>query len=172
MTNSGKGAIKPLCQIVDTDDTLIGYKMREEIDPKHDYYRTSALWLVNSSGDILISKRLLTKKTDPGKWGPAVAGTLEEGDTYETNIRKETSEEIGLSNVEFAVGPKLLYITPRRHFCQWFTATSDIPAHDLKPQAEEVAQVAWISKDDLLNDVKNNPDKYLAGMSGTVNLFK
>lgn len=145
--------------------------MRGNIDAEHDYYRVSALWLTNLSGDILIAQRVLTKKNDPGKWGPAVAGTLEEGDTYETNIRKEILEEIGLSDIELSVGPKVLTTSPRHYFSQWFTASCDIPASDLKLQAEEVAQVAWISKDNLINDISTNPDRYLAGMIDTVNLF-
>ena len=33
----------------------------------------------------------------PEVWGPAVSGTNEEGETYDSNIIKEAQEEIGLT---------------------------------------------------------------------------
>ena len=76
-------------QIVDKNDTVIGTKERDEIDYSSDIYRVSALWLTNSNGQALIAKRAMAKKNSPGKWGPAVAGTLETDETYETNIYKD-----------------------------------------------------------------------------------
>ena len=70
-----------LCQIVDLNDEIIGHKPRNEIDFKKDYYRIGCLWLTNSKGEVLIAQRLLAKDKDPGKWGPAAAGTLEMGET-------------------------------------------------------------------------------------------
>lgn len=83
--------------IVNENDEIIGHKLREEVDPKNDIYRVSALWVTNSAGDVLIAQRKLTKKHAPGKWEPAVAGTVEKGETDESNIYKEAQEEIGLS---------------------------------------------------------------------------
>ena len=47
---------------------------------------------------VLIVERqtAFDKKYDPGKWGPSAAGTVEEGETYQSNIIKELQEEIGL----------------------------------------------------------------------------
>jgi isopentenyl-diphosphate delta-isomerase len=67
--------------IVDDEDNIIGIKEREEVDKKNLRYRCSALWVKNSKGEILLAKRALTKKHSPGKWGPAVAGTLAENET-------------------------------------------------------------------------------------------
>jgi len=103
--------MQDLYQIVDDQDNLIGAKPRNEIDFKNDYYRISGLWLTNSKGQILIAQRLLTKDKDPGKWGPAAAGTLEVGETYESNAYKEADEEIGLTGVKFTQGPKMKFTT-------------------------------------------------------------
>ena len=92
--------------IVDCTDTVIGVKPRNAISPE-DIYRVSALWVTNSKGGILLCRRSLSKEHDPGKFGSAVAGTVEEGEEYYSNIIKEAKEEIGLTEVPFRKGPHL-----------------------------------------------------------------
>jgi isopentenyldiphosphate isomerase len=150
-----------LYQIVDEDDEIIGYKPRSEIDFKNDYYRIGCLWLTNSNGEVLLAQRLLTKDKDPGKWGPSAAGTLEKGETYETNIYKEAEEELGLTGVEFKPVEKLKLEEPRKSFLQLYTGVCDWPAEKFTPQPEEVEQVAWVSLEELVQDVDVNPDKYV-----------
>jgi len=90
--------------IVDENDNKIGHKEYGETNPD-DIYRVSALWLTNQKGEVLIARRAYNKKLDPGKWGTAASGTVDEGETYYENIVKETEEEIGLTGVEFKKGP-------------------------------------------------------------------
>jgi isopentenyl-diphosphate delta-isomerase len=153
-----------LYQVVNDKDEVIGHKLRQEIDWKNDIYRISALWLTNSKGEALLAQRLLTKDKDPGKWGPAAAGTLEKGETYEANIYKEAAEEIGLTGVKFSKGPKQRFHTPRQAFCQWYMGVCDLPADKFVLQPEEVEQVRWISFTELEQDVSNHPSKYVPSM--------
>ena len=85
---------KPKVIIVDENDNPIGLKYREDIDYSKDTYRCTGIWITNSNDEVLIAQRKFTKDKDPGKWGPAVAGTIEEGETYESNAYKEMKEEI------------------------------------------------------------------------------
>src|SRR5688572_21076189 len=112
-------------QIVDEQDQLIGIKERAEVDYRTDIYRVSALWLTNSRGQTLLAKRAAVKDKDPNKWGPAVAGTIDEDETYDENIYKEAEEEIGLVGIKFEKGPKCLIKRPRTYFCQWYLVTLD-----------------------------------------------
>ena len=82
--------------IVNEQDEIIEYKDIRNRNPK-EICRVSAIWLVDSDGNILLAQRAFSKKVDPGKWGPSVAGTVEKGETYEENIIKESKEEIGLT---------------------------------------------------------------------------
>lgn len=150
-----------LCQVVDENDEIIGYKSRNEIDFKKDYYRIGCLWLTNSKGEVLLAQRLLSKDKDPGKWGPSAAGTLEKGETYESNIYKEADEELGLTGVEFTSVTKLKLEKPRKSFLKLFKGSCDWPADKFILQPEEVEQVSWISIDELKKDIKKNPDKYV-----------
>lgn len=162
---------KPKIQIVNDQDEIIGHKKREEVDYSKDIFRTAALWVTNPRGEILIAQRKLTKDKDPGKWGPAVAGTVDEGETYESNIYKEAGEEIGLTDTKLSVGPKKLYKHVRSQFVQWYICIVDKPASFFIPQEDEVEEIIWISKKALLDDVKSNPDKYVPSMPDTLELF-
>src|SRR3989344_2570418 len=110
--------------IVDEHDNPIGLKDREDITSE-DIYRVSLLWITNSKGEILLARRAYTKSHDPGKWGPAVAGTVEEGETYESNIIKEAEEELGLTNLKLVSGARLRKRTNYNYFVQQFSIVLD-----------------------------------------------
>ena len=74
---------KPKIILVNENDEIIGYKERGTLD-KEDIYRVSALWIQNSKGEILLAQRSFNKNNNPRKWGPAVAGTNDEGESYES----------------------------------------------------------------------------------------
>ncbi len=160
-----------LCQIVDSNDVLIGHKLRNEIDYTKDYYRTAALWISNSHGQVLIAKRHKDKDKHPNKWGPSVAGTVEKDETYESNMYKEAQEEIGLSGVILKPGVKMKFEKPHKHFVQWFFGTCDWLESDFILQASEVQQVTWIDKDTLIRDVQADPTKYVPSMIRAVQLL-
>jgi hypothetical protein len=111
---------KPRIVIVNENDEIIAHKERGTLIQK-DIYRVSALWVKNFKGDILLAQRKFTKSHDPGKWGPAVAGTVDEGETYEQNIIKEAEEEIGLKNIRPTLGPKIRMTGEYNYFDQWYT---------------------------------------------------
>jgi isopentenyldiphosphate isomerase len=154
--------------IVNKNDEIIGYKERDMLEPS-DIYRVSALWIQNSKGDTLLAQRSLKKKNDPGKWGPAVAGTNEKGETYESNIIKEAEEEIGLSGHSFQEATK-----PERfsgHFGQLFFVVVDKHASEFKIQESEVEQIKWFSRNELLEELKQNPEKFVKAVARCVDLF-
>jgi isopentenyldiphosphate isomerase len=125
---------------VDQNDKIIGYKKIEHLQ-EGDIYRVSALWITNSKGEILLARRHHTKSHDPRKWGPAVAETVDEGETYEANIIKEAREEIGLINIQPKPGPKIEVQNQYHNFVQWYTLNIDqaIPAFTI--QEEEVEEI-------------------------------
>lgn len=156
--------------IVDEDDNVIAQKERVDIK-QEDIYRVAALWLTNSKGDILLAKRALTKKNDPGKWGPAVAGTVEEGETYRANIIKETGEEIGLYNISPIEGPKIRVKGVHNYFDQWFLLTTDLDISAFTIQEKEVAEIKWFSPGELKGWLQKSPEQFLRGMPQCVEIF-
>lgn len=156
--------------VVDENDNIIGYKDRELIT-QSDIYRVSALWITNGKGDILLAQRAFTKSHNPGKWGPAVAGTVEEGESYLENIIKEAKEEIGLENINPKIGPKIRKTGEYNYFGQWFLLKIDKSIDEFVIDKNEVEQLKWLSKDKLLNEVENFPDKFLKNIRQNIEMF-
>ncbi len=148
--------------IVDKNDVVIGLKERDALEPG-DIYRVAALWLRDSNGNILMAQRAFTKKIDPGVWGPAVAGTVEEGEEYDGNIVKEMTEEIRLRVTmdDLKKGPKL-YIKGRKndYFLQWYFYTIGKPAENFMIQKDEVVQVKWFSPAELKQVIHARPHEF------------
>jgi isopentenyldiphosphate isomerase len=158
--------------VVDDQDNVIGAKPRDEV-MYGDIYRVSSLWLTNSHGGVLVAQRSWEKSKNPGKWGPAVAGTVEESETYEQNIYKEAEEEIGLTGIKFSLGPKVFVDEGglRRFFNQWFLGQIDWPINKFTVRKSEVEAIAWIASNRLRAELKRNDEKYIAGCSKWEDLF-
>jgi len=151
--------------LVDQEDREIGLRERSEVLPE-DIYRVSAVWIRNSKGEVLLARRALTKKNGPGAWGPAAAGTVDEGEHYLDNIIKETEEEIGLvlESNQLSLGPKLLIHGNNLHFVQWYYATVDKPVTDFVLQEEEVIDIKWVQMDELLELANLHPKSFAGTM--------
>lgn len=156
-----------LCTLVDQNDHVIGYKERDQLEAG-DIYRITSLWVTNYKDEILLSQRVLTKKNDPGSWGPAVAGTVENRETYDENIAKEAREELGIAGVPFTRGPKLFVADNGRgqgYFCQTFIARLDWPIEKFTLQLEEVAAVKWVNTVALNQEIATYPERFVANFS-------
>lgn len=157
--------------IVNTNDEIIGYKERSEVDYSVDIFRTASLWITNSNGDVLLAQRKWDKKVDPGKWAEAVGGTVEGDDSYEDTVIREAAEELGLENVAVHIGPKQYIDGSAQYFVQWYTATVDIATDVLKIQQEEVETVVWVPLSQLQQELDEMPEKYIPAMRDIVQLF-
>lgn len=157
--------------VVDKDDNIISSKSRSEMDYTVDIYRCSCLWVTNSKGEILLARRHHTKSHDPNKWSGAVAGTVEEGETYESNMYKEAEEEIGLKGIAFTLGPKQFFTGSKKFFVQWYFAVVDKTISEFKIQEDEIEEIAWINKENLLQDVSQNPSDYIESMPSILELL-
>jgi isopentenyl-diphosphate delta-isomerase len=155
--------------VVDKEDNIIGYKDRYDRNP-NDIIRIAGLWMFNSKGEVLIAQRAINKQSNPGKWTASVGGTLEEGETYLTNIIKETKEEVGVSVEEkdLIVGPHRMISVGHNCFCQAYFTKIDLPESSFVLQKEEVEKVRWISIDDLLAWSKEKPEDFAPFFQSTL----
>jgi isopentenyldiphosphate isomerase len=138
---------KPRVIIVNDQDEIIGYKERGTVQLE-DIYRVSALWVTNSQGDILLAQRSFNKKHHPGGWGPAVAGTVDEDESYEENIIKEATEEVGLKDIKPQKSKKVrvtLATGDHNHFTQWFTLVVDKPLKTLPSSRKKLSRLDGLS---------------------------
>jgi isopentenyldiphosphate isomerase len=156
--------------VVNEQDEIIGYKERADRNEK-DILRVSALWLKNTKGDVLLAQRALRMRNGPGKWGPAVAGTVEIDETYESNVKKESEEEIGYPLPEIKEAFKIRVTKGiNNYFAKVFVSTTDWTIEKFKIDPNEVEQIKWFSKEELKEFLKDK-EKLTAGLSQQTELF-
>jgi len=161
---------KPKIIIVDENDKVVGCKDGNAL-VEGDIYRVSALWITNSQGEALLARRHHTKSHNPREWGPAVAGTVEEGESYEDNIIKEAEEELGLKNIKPEVGPKTRTEGIYNHFTQWYTLVVDKDINYFKIQENEVEEIKWFSVKEFEQQIQQNPEEFIPTMKKYFELF-
>lgn len=157
--------------VVNEKDEIIGYKDRTSIDSLVDIVRSASLWITNRNGDILIAQRKFTKRNNPGKWSEAVGGTVEGQDDYESTMLREAEEEIGFKVESYELGPKQYVSSPTKYFVQWYRTIIDQPIEAFHPQEDELEQLAWISEEQFVTELKNAPEKYIDEMQEIARLF-
>lgn len=153
--------------LVNEDNEIIGYKDRKDIQLK-DIYRVSALWIVNSKGEILLAKRVMSKKKDPGKWGPGVAGTVEKGETYEQNIVKEAEEELGIKELVLRKSKIIRVKDGYNYFLKIFFVTLNKSLESFKLREEEVEEIRWFSLNEIKEKLNSNRNYFVKGLDSFI----
>ncbi|MEG2162920.1 MAG: NUDIX domain-containing protein [Bacteroidales bacterium] len=84
--------------IVDESGTVIGKSTRafchSGAKPLHPVVH---LHIFNDKGELYLQKRSKTKDIQPDKWDTAVGGHIDYGEDTETALKRETSEELGIT---------------------------------------------------------------------------
>lgn len=157
--------------IVDENDKFLYYKDSNERDPRKEVTRGSALWVLNEKEEILVAQRSKNKRHFPNIWGPSVAGSLEEGESYKDNIIKEAQEEIGVSLDEVTIGPKIRESDDHEFFCQYFFAKISSET-ELTLQESEVDEVRWVSLEKLKEWYLKSPEDFLPTFGNSLKIIK
>lgn len=157
--------------IVNEKDEILYYKDSTERDLKKEITRISGLWVTNEKGEFLIAKRSKNKKHHPNIWGPSAAGSVEEGETYKSNIIKEAREEIGIDIGGVVLGPKKRVSSSHEYFCQYFFVK--IPSGTaFILQESEVDEVRWISLQELKNWCSKNPEEFVPSFMKNIDVIE
>jgi isopentenyldiphosphate isomerase len=146
--------------VVDDYDAVIGYKMHGDTS-NTDRWRDSAVFIFNSSGDVLMAQRHKNKKVLPNRWGPAASGTVESHESYEQNAYKELAEEIGLNDVPLThAGNYCMDYDTHKRFTGLFVGTWDGDLASLVLEENQVQAVKWLERNGTIETLKNEPDTY------------
>ncbi|MBU1110158.1 NUDIX hydrolase [Patescibacteria group bacterium] len=152
--------------IVDASDKTIGKKLRTEIS-KSDIYRVSSLWVFDQDKNLLVAQRPEWKKHDSGKWTESAVGTVEHGETYESNLVKEAWEELGIKPSL----PDLVFISKQFHESKngrMFGAMYAILLDQVRPKIDysqkEVSNIDWVSHSDMISQLANIDSRFVDGL--------
>jgi isopentenyl-diphosphate Delta-isomerase len=82
--------------VVDDRDQVIGQCPRREVHRLGHKHRAIHVLVFNSSGEVFLQKRSMSKDTHPGVWDSSSSGHLDTGEDYDACAIRELREEIGL----------------------------------------------------------------------------
>lgn len=146
--------------IVDKNNSVLGYVPRKDLTDDHTW-RIISVWIENNEGQVLLQQRSHNKSHAGGKWTCAVEGTVEGDDWYEDTAKREVSEEIGLENFDLLPAKQLYYKTSHgARIAQGYQITCDWPIEKFVIQKSEVAQLKWVDRKTVINEIKAGDPKY------------
>jgi len=138
---------------------------RDECHKKGFWHRAVYGFVIDKNSNILLQKRSSRKKLWPNKWDVTVGGHVEAGEFGRQTIIRECREELGIdvkeSEVRYLVSSTSIYTKNdiiNKHYDECYLILKDIEISDLKLQKEEVADVKYFSKEELLQRIENNYD--------------
>lgn len=111
------------------------------------YHLVVHIWIIDSSGRILIQQRSDELNILPGKWA-ITGGSAVSGEDAPTAAERELYEELGIT----AKACELYHIKTyrgRNDFVWVYVLNKNISLKDIKMQAAEVQAVKWVTKDEL-----------------------
>jgi isopentenyl-diphosphate delta-isomerase len=163
----------PPIQIVNDNDEPVGQASMSEAQHKGLYHRIVRVMIENDKGEILLQKRS-DKVRMPNQWDHSAAGHVDVGEDYLTAAKRELKEELGVSSVELKEIDA--YFTDNKfedmilkRFNRLYKATINYTPQDL--QTDEVAEVKWMSLDELKQLIKKAPKSVTQGLQDVIKRY-
>lgn len=129
------------------------------------WHRAVVVFVINSKKEVLLQQRSANKKMWPNLWDITAGGHVLEGEFGYQSVIRETKEEIGLEIKQ----NDLLYIGSTisknvkgdiidNHFNDYFIVNQEVDVTALELQEEEVQDIKWFDKDEVIRRIQNNYD--------------
>ena len=136
---------------------------RDECHKKGLWHRAVYAFIVDNEKNILLQKRSSNKKLWPNMWDVTVGGHVNSGEFGRQALIRESKEELGIditdNDIKYLVGSTSVNIQGdiiNKHYNECYLITKNIDISDIKIQENEVSEVKFFSKDELLKRISNN----------------
>ena len=152
-----------LLDILDENGQLTGQKEDRIVVHENNLWHIHVgIWIMNEKGKLLFQKRSPNKKVNPNKW-TRTGGHVDSGETPLIGIQRETEEEIGVKIPIDSIELINIKKQPRergRHFTYSYFAFVNYKLEDYTMQKEEVADLKYITIEEMEEAYNNNDENY------------
>ena len=123
--------------------------------------RTVSWWIINKKGEVLLQKRTANKVRNPNKWAKT-GGQVDSGETVEEAIFREVKEELGIEIPKEQIRVIDIHKSNEKNkrFAYNFIFVVDYKIDDYILQKEEVAEVKYVTIEEMELAKKNNDSNY------------
>lgn len=136
---------------------------REKCHKEGLWHKAVVVFIINSKEQVLLQRRSANKKLWPNIWDVTAGGHVLVGEFGFQTIIRETKEELGIeldkSEMIFLGSSRSSNVKGdiiNNHFNEYYIANKDIDETKLKLQEEEVSEVKWIDKNEIIEKIKDN----------------
>ncbi len=151
---------------------------REDCHKKGLWHRAVYAFAINEKGDVLLQKRSSNKKLWPNMWDITAGGHVGAGEFGRQALIREVKEELNIeiddNDIKYLVGStsidKIGDIT-NKHYNECYIITKSIDISDIKVQKEEVSEVRYFQRNEILRRIENNYEG-LTNKTGPWNFLK
>lgn len=155
--------------LVDSNDNPIGSEEKVRCHlPDGKLHRAFTALLFDKNGKLVLTRRAKEKMLWPGDWDGTVASHPRKGETYVSSAERRMPEELGipckmdyLMKFEYHVPYK--DIGSENEVCGTLIGIVD-ESIQFKMIEGEIDQVKWITANELLLEIKTNPEIYCPWM--------
>jgi len=155
--------------LVDKNDNPIGLEEKVKCHlPNGKLHRAFTALIFDKEGRLLITRRSLSKMLWPGDWDGTVASHPREKETYVSSAERRMPEEIGIS-CKFDYLFKFEYHVPYKdvgsenEICATLLGIVE-KSSKFNLVKDEIAEIKWITADELIEDLQKNPEIYCPWM--------
>ena len=128
------------------------------------WHRAVVVFIISLDNQkVLLQKRSATKRMWPNLWDVTAGGHVLSGELGYESVIREAKEEIGIDinkdDLEFigsSISENHVGEINNKHFNEFYIVHKDIDVKDIKLQEEEVQDIKWFDREELVKRIKNN----------------
>ena len=136
---------------------------REECHKNGYWHRAVYAFIIDNNGNVLLQKRSANKKLWPNMWDVTVGGHVDRGEFGRQALIRETKEELGIEisdeDIKYLVGSTSINEQGdiiNKHYNECYLITKNIDVSNIVIQKEEVSEVKYFSREELIKRIDNN----------------
>jgi len=159
--------------LVDEKNNITGYGEKMKVHQEGHLHRAFSLFVVNRAGQLMLQRRAFEKYHSGGLWANTCCSHPLKGEDREETIHYRLNHEMGF---DCELQPLFNFIY-RAEFENGLTEYELDQVYigfyegEANPNSEEVCEWKWMDIEELKDDLKSSPEKYVYWLKAAFNEF-